>query len=149
MRNFIIFVGLAIAGSLIVYTINSNKIIATQKFNANVDEAKTIRIDLHKVVASYTGAAKADFLKHMAPDLLPAERKLFMEVLLEGISHDDQVTNEELLKVLKELKLKNDEYKSMAKSFCEISKRSPDLRLNQLLVDAFTSVQIKFEQECL
>lgn len=130
LKFIIIFIGLVGVVGIVKFTQRSTDqiVVDINDYKNHVDDKDTIRIDLSKVAKTYQGIDKANFLSYLGRDLLLAERKIFMSVLVDGIHYDKTETTIEVINAIPKMKLQKDELLSLSKAICEQQKINTELR---------------------
>jgi hypothetical protein len=146
----VVLLGLMIAVGTVRYAFKSqDQIQLDQKnYSTHLDDNKTIRIDLGKVIQSYKGKEKAQFLVNMAVDLLQDERRVFLKVLLEGIKKDDMETNIEIVHALPLMKLHAPENEKIANEICILLKDPTNNKFKERFEQDFAILKIELKNYC-
>jgi hypothetical protein len=146
----VVLLGLITAVGTVRYAFKSqDQIQLDQKnYSTHFEDNKTIRIDLGKVIQSYKGKEKAQFLVNMAVDLLSDERKVFLKVLIDGIKKDDMDTNVEIVHALPLMKLHTPEYELVANEICNLLKDPTNNKFKEIFERDFTIIKIELKNYC-
>jgi hypothetical protein len=109
MKYLIIVIGLIGVFGIVRYAKQTVVHIETDKLNPPKESPRTIRINFSELVATYPKSERGIILSKLAVDLLPEERKIFVEEIIKNIKGQDREVVLSITSKLSKMKLKKEE----------------------------------------